>query len=292
MTKKITRRDFMRGSAAMVLGTAAGLSSLSAESKSSTVILIRDHEVLDENFSINPAKLQGMFDQAITALFKRKTAQEAMKKIIKPTDIVGIKSNEWNYLPTPDELVQAIKKRVIEVGVSEPNIGIGDRKVKQMPIFKQTTALINVRPMRTHYLAGMSGCMKNLITFAQRYPDYHPNNCANLGQLLDLPMVKDKIRLHVLCLLTPQFHGRGPHHFNRRYVWAYKGLLLSQDPVAVDRIGLEILLAKRKQQFGRKYRIAPIPRYIEIADKTHNKGISDLNKIKLVKLGWQEDILI
>ena len=161
-----------------------------------------------------------------------------------------------------------------------------------MPIFKQTTALINVRPMRTHYLAGMSGCMKNLITFAQRYPDYHPNNCANLGQLLDLPMVKDKIRLHVLCLLTPQFHGRGPHHFNRRYVWAYKGLLLSQDPVAVDRIGLEILLAKRKQQFGRKYRIAPIPRYIEIADKTHNKGISDLNKIKLVKLGWQEDILI
>jgi hypothetical protein len=62
--------------------------------------------------------------------------------------------------------------------------------------------------------------------------------------------------------------------------------------VAVDTLGLQILMAKRKEHFGSKYRLSPIPRYIEIADKKYKLGTSDLNKIDLVKLGWKENILI
>jgi hypothetical protein len=42
---------------------------------------------------------------------------QAWKKLIKPSDIVGIKSNVWNPLPTPKELEAAIEKRVLDVGV-------------------------------------------------------------------------------------------------------------------------------------------------------------------------------
>ena len=282
----------MRKGAYALLGTAAGVSSAYATEKKSRVILIRSKDVLDEDFTINEKVVQNMFDEAMKALFKKQDPVAIMKEIIKPGDIVGIKSNEWNYLPTPAELEQVIKRRVMDAGVEEKNISIDDRAVKKNPVFQKATSLINVRPMRTHYLAGMSGCLKNLITFAERYPDYHPNNCANLGLLLNLPMVKGKLRLHILCLLTPQFHGRGPHHFNRRFVWAYKGLLMGTDPVSVDRIALEILMAKRKQHFRKKYRLFPIPRYIEIADAKHGLGTADLSKIELIRLGWEENILI
>lgn len=292
MKKIITRRDFMKNSTYAMLGTAVGLSPLKPGEKKSKVILIRHAKVLDENYTINQTVIQQMLDEAVMALFKKDDPVKVFKSILKPDDIVGIKSNEWNYLPTPPELEKAIKQRVLDAGVKEGNIGIDDRGVRENPVFQKSTALINVRPMRTHYLAGMSGCMKNLITFLEKWHEIHPNNCAHLGKLLHLPMVKDKIRIHILSLLTPQFHGRGPHHFNRRYVWNYKGLLVSTDPVAIDAVALQILLAIRKKKMGSKHRLSPIPKYIQIADETHGMGTSDLNKIELIKLGWKENILI
>lgn len=282
----------MRKSAYVVLGTAVGLSPLQSNEKKSRVVLIRHADALDTDFTFNKKIIQQMFDEALMALFNQDDPVKVFKSFIKPEDIVGIKSNVWNYLPTPAELENAIKRRVLDVGVKENRISIDDRGVRKNPVFQKSTVLINVRPMRTHYLAGMSGCMKNYLTFAENWPGYHPNNCANLGLLFNLPMVKGKTRLHVLSLLTPQFHGRGPHHFHRRFVWAYKGLLLGTDPVAVDAVALHVLMAKRKQHFGSRYRLSPIPRYIEIADKIHKLGNSDMNKIELIKLGWKEDILI
>ena len=292
MKKVITRRDFMKKSAYTVMGAAVGLTPPKSEKKISRVVLIRHKDVLDENFTINKKIIQQMFDEALQTLFRTDDPVKTMKKLIKPDDIVGIKSNEWNYLPTPAELEQAIKHRILDAGVKEENIAIDDRGVRKNPIFQKATALINVRPLRTHYLAGMSGCMKNYITFAKNYPDYHPNNCANLALLFNLPMVKGKTKLNILSVLTPQFHGRGPHHFNRRYVWDYKGILVGTDPVAVDTAGLKILLAKRKEYFKSRYRLFPIPRYIQLADEKHGLGTGDWNKIELIKLGWEEGILI
>lgn len=292
MKKTVTRRDFMRQGAVVMMGAAAGLSPLQAKAKKSRVVLIRHADSLDADFNFNGKIIQQMLDEAVTALFQQDDVAKTFKSFIKPDDIVGIKSNVWNYLPTPAELEKAIKRRVLAAGAKEENISIDDRKVRENPVFQKSTVLINVRPMRTHSLAGMSGCMKNYITFSEKWPDYHPNNCANLGLLFNLPMVKGKTRLNVLSLLTPQFHGRGPHHFHRRYVWAYKGLLAGTDPVAVDAVALQVLMAKRKEQLGSKHRLSPIPKYIEIADKKHGLGNSDMNNIELVKLGWKDEILI
>jgi len=285
----------MKKTTVALLGTAAGISSLNAGDKktgTSKVILIRRQDALDENLNFNENVIRQMLDEAVMTLFDQDDPVKAFKKILKPEDIVGIKTNVWNYLPTPAELEKAIKQRILDAGIKEENIGIDDRGVRKNPIFQKATALINVRPLRTHYLAGLSGCMKNFITFGKRWPDYHPNNCEDLAAIFQLPMVKGKPRLHVLSVLTPQFHARGPHNFDRRYVWEYKGLLVGTDPVAVDSVGLRIIMAKRTEYFGNENRLPALPRHIRAADVKHKLGNSDPKNIQLVKLGWKEGLLI
>lgn len=290
MGKVITRRDFIRGSTFAVLGAALRLPG--QEVKRSKVILIRHKDALDENSVINGEVVQQMLDEAVMALLGKTDPVEAFRSVIKPGEVVGIKSNVWSYLPTPPELEKAIKRRLIDAGVKEDDISIDDHTVRTNPVFLKSTSLINVRPLRTHYLAGVSGCMKNYIMFARSQSALHPNSCSALGSLFSLPQVKGKTRLNVLCALTPQFHGRGPHHFSRRYIWGYKGLIVGQDPVAVDAIGLKLIMAKRAEQLGREKAVPPVPRHIRDADVKYGLGNSDLNRIDLVKLGWTDDILI
>jgi len=128
--------------------------------------------------------------------------------------------------------------------------------------------------------------------FAESQPALHPDSCAALGSLFNLPQVKGKTRLCVLCVLTPQFHGRGPHHFDRRYVWPYKGLIVGRDPVAVDSIGLRLLMAKRRLVLGKEQEVPPVPKHIRLADTRYGIGTSDINAIEFIKLGWDGDILI
>jgi hypothetical protein len=294
MQKMVTRRDFMKGGASAVLGAAVGLPTPAAEERQerSKVVLVRNAEALDENSTMNGEVIQAMLDDAVMALFDADSAVDAFRTIIGPDQIVGIKSNVWSYLPTPAELETAIKQRVLDVGVPEENIGIDDHGVRTNPIFQNADSIINVRPLRTHYLSGVSGCMKNLIMFSDSQIKWHPNSCADLGLLQTLPEVQGRLRLHVLAALTPQFHGRGPHHFSRRYVWGYNGLIVGTDVVAVDAIGLRLLMAKRTEVLGAANALPPVPKHIEIADKVHGLGNSDPSMIDLIKLGWQEDVLI
>jgi uncharacterized protein (DUF362 family) len=233
-----------------------------------------------------------MLDEAVMELFAADTPQDSFRKMVSPDQTVGIKTNVWSYLPTPPEVENAIKRRVLDVGVPEERIGIDDHTVRSNPTFQNADSIINVRPLRTHYLSGVSGCMKNLIMFSESQIKWHPNSCQDLGLLQTLPEVKGKLRLHVLCVLTPQFHGRGPHHFSRRYVWNYKGLIVGTDVVAVDAVALRLLMAKRTEVLGASRALPPVPIHIERADKVHGLGNSDMANIDLVKLGWQEDILI
>jgi len=294
MKKSITRRDFIRETAAAVLGAAAiGLPKASpAQTSKSRVILIRHPDALDENSEFNETVIQQMLDEAVMKLVDQSDSAAAFRLLFKPEDIVGVKSNVWSYLPTPAAVEKAIKRRLLDAGVKEENISIDDHTVRTNPIFIKSTALLNVRPLRTHYLAGMSGCIKNYIMFGESQPDFHPDSCASLGSAFLLPQVKGKTRLNILCALTPQYHGRGPHHFSRRYVWNYKGLLVSRDPVAVDTIALKLIMVKRRQELGPGQELPPVPKHIQIADAKYDLGTSDVNKIELIKLGWLDDVLI
>jgi hypothetical protein len=233
-----------------------------------------------------------MLDEAVVTLFGEKEVQDVWKKLIKPSDIVGIKSNVWRYIPTTSEVEQAIKQRVMDAGVPEENIGIDDRGVRGNPIFQKATALINVRPARTHHWSGVGSCIKNYIMYVPQPWAYHGDSCADLATIWKDYNLAEKTRLNILLMLTPLFHGIGPHHYSSKYVWEYQGMIVGQDPVAVDVTGIRILQAKRREFFGEERSLQPPAKHVFLADTRHNLGTSDPARIDLIKLGWMDGVLI
>jgi hypothetical protein len=278
------------------MGSLMGLpliGSVSAKkSQKSRVVLIRDKNVLDSRGQLSESVLQNMLDKAVTALMDTPDPMSAWKQLVTPTDIVGIKTNVWHYLRTPEQLEAAIWNRLLDAGVKKKNISADDRGVLQDSVFKRSTALINVRPMRTHHWSGLGTLIKNYIMFVPHPYMYHGNSCEKLGAIWQLPHVVGKTRLNILVMLTPLFHGVGPHHFSSRYMWHYSGLIVSRDPVAADATGARIIQAKRNFFFGTEKPISPPALHIAAANTRFGLGNSRADQIQLVRLGWEEDILI
>jgi len=294
--RALTRRDFLKvASIGPLAGTLVpgllGARTFQASSRSK-VVLIRDAAALDAAGKPDPAVIQKMLDAAVCELLGGADPVAAWKTIIKPDDIVGIKTNVWSYIPTTAPVEQALKRRIMDAGVAEDRIAIDDRGVLRNPVFQKATALVNARPARTHHWAGMGGLIKNYIMFTPQPPAWHDDACADLAKLWELPEVKGKTRLNVLVMLTPLFHGIGPHHFSKEFVWDYRGLIVSLDPVAADATGLRIIQAKRKAYFGDERPMQPLPHHILYAETRHHLGVADPARIDLVKLGWEEGILI
>jgi hypothetical protein len=307
--KPLTRRDFIKKTSLAAAGGAVFLTRpewarlragdvtrSTAEATGVTdktkVVLVRNEDVLDENGKPKYEVVLEMLDAAVTELTGRPDPVAAWKSLIKPDDVVGIKSNVWRFIPTPPQVEQALKKRVLDAGVDESNIAVSDRGVLKDPVFQKSTALINARPMRSHHWSGVGSLIKNYIMFVPAPWDYHDDSCTRLATIWDNPLVKGKTRLNALVMLTPQFHGVGPHNFNPKYVWSYHGFIVSFDPVAADSVGLRIIQAKRREFFGEDRPLNPPAKHIFTADTVYGLGTADPEKINLITLGYDQDILI
>jgi hypothetical protein len=296
MPKSITRRRFIKSTSAAAVAGAVYLNApiklFGGENNISKVVLIRDEKILNSDGKPEVANLEKMLDEAVKILTQEDSAFKGWQTIIKEHDTVGIKTNVYPYLRTPVELEKIIQDKVKLCGVPESKISIDDRKVLSDPVFLNSTALINTRPMRAHGWSGVGSLLKNYIMFDPNPPFYHPDSCADLAKLWELPITKGKTRLNILVMLTPLFHGLGPHLYNPKFSWAYNGLLVGFDPVAVDATGLRIIEAKREEFFGENRPINPPAKHIALADTRHHLGNADPAKIELIKVGWDKDILI
>ncbi len=284
---KIDRREFIK----LTVSLSLGLTDFKIKEKSK-VVLIRDKDLFEKKGKISKKVLREILERGICLLENEKDIKTALLKNFKEKDIVGIKSNVWAPLPTPTELNEILKDFLVGIGIPEKNIGIDDRGVLKNPIFLNSTKLINARPLRTHNWAGIGGCIKNYIMFVPNPSSYHDNFCSNLGALWKLPIVKDKTKLNILVLFTPQFHSIGPHHFDFEYTWKYSGLLIGKEPVALDAVGLKILKEKRLRYFKREVPLSPPAIHIAVADKEHKIGNSEMANIELIKISNMEEDLI
>ena len=294
--KKITRREMLVNTTAFTVGSTLFLGGPqvwgNSSSSKSRVVLIRDQRLPDYGTKPDPALVREMLNKGLCALLDEKDPSVAWRKLIQPSDVVGIKTNNWQTLPTPPELETAIREELISAGVGADNISVNDRYIRRDPVFQRATALINTRPMRTHAWSGVGTLIKNYIMFAEKPSDLHPDSCADLASVWSLPQVKGKTRLNVLVMFTPQFNSVGPHSFSADYVWSYRGLLLGIDPVAVDSVGLRIIQAKRNDYFKEDRPLNPPAKHIEIADTRHHLGTADPAKIELIKIGWDEGVFV
>jgi hypothetical protein len=291
----LTRRDVIRtGVGAAVAGglSLAGVPAPAAAAPGSRVVLVRRPEAVDAAGVVPPEALAAMLDEAVAALHGVGDPGKGWRRVVRPGDVVGVKTNRWRPLHTPEALEDAIVARLRAAGVAAADVAVDDQDVLRNPVFARATALVNTRPMRTHHWAGLGTCLKNYIMFAETPSAYHDNACETLGAVWTLPNVRGKTRLNVLVMLTPLFHGVGPHHFNRAYTWPYGALVVSADPVAADAVGAAIITAKRRDHFGEERPITPSPHHIAVADTRYGIGVSRLDRIDLVRLGERAGSLI
>jgi hypothetical protein len=139
---------------------------------------------------------------------------------------------------------------------------------------------INLPVLKDHSLAGMSAGLKNMYGAIHNPNKYHDNNCSPFcAHVNNLEPIRSKHRLTVLDAVRVQFNG-GPGYM-AAYVEEYGGVIMSDDPVACDRVGLEII-----EHLRHKYRLPSLEqarrpvKYLQPAAEL-GLGEADLSRIDL-----------
>jgi hypothetical protein len=293
----ITRRDFMRGSVgAAIVSPALGTRHAEAPSegplqskrpaRSARVVLVRDEKVLNAGHEVDAAVLDRMLADTVMRLTGQKTPRAAWQSLFKPADVVGLVPTP-HLNPTHPQLVDAVKKALLDAGVPAGQVREAQGGIDKP---RACSALIAMPALKAHWLTGLGTAMKLYIMYSGRPSSYHNENNANLAETWLLPGVKGKTRLVLLDALRP-LCDKGPQP-DPRYMWDYKGLIASTDPVAVDAVGLRILMARRKALRGEEWPLSPPPLCVQMADERFGLGTSRMSEIQVEKAGWTQDALV
>ena len=290
----------------------------------SRVVLVGNSTVLTKNREVNHSVAGEMVGSGMCSLTGESTPDRAWRSLFAPKDVIGIKVNGLGgkQIATHFGILKAVVSGLKSVGIPEENIIVWDRLTKELKkagytintsdkgvqcfgtdtsydrypeivgsigscfstiISSYCTALINIPVLKDHDLAGVSLSLKNFYGAIHNPNKYHDNNCdPYIADLNTHPYIKDKLRLVVCDALTLQYQG-GPA-FKPQWSIDYHSLLLSRDPVAIDRMGTELIEQKRKEKglpslkgAGRE------PVHIATAAKK-GLGTDELNKIEFIRL--------
>jgi len=145
--------------------------------------------------------------------------------------------------------------------------------------------LINVPVLKDHDGAGVTIALKNMYGVIHNPNKYHPNGCnPYIADLNMMREIRSKMRLTICDATTACFEG-GPG-YKPEYSWKDNALLVSQDPVALDYTGWQVIERKRAEK-GLKTLEGDkrTPNYITTAaDAQHRLGTNDPRRIAVVEV--------
>lgn len=147
---------------------------------------------------------------------------------------------------------------------------------------KDVDCIINV-PILKNAGASVTLCLKNLafgaITNTGRlHKQLWAETCAEVPAF---PPLRDKVVLNVVDGIRGCYQG-GPAA-NQQYICNFNTLLVGTDPVAVDRIGYDIILKKRLEEKIQKEESVKGRRFLELAQEMQ-LGVADQSKITLERI--------
>ena len=130
--------------------------------------------------------------------------------------------------------------------------------------------VINVSSLKDHASAGVTMALKNLShglvnNVCRTHPSAELNWCDTfIPGIVSLPRIREKVVLNICDGLIGCYDG-GPGIWNRHFrTWEYRAMFFSTDPVAMDRVGWEILDRRRAE--------ANLPPLAETGKKLRNPG--------------------
>jgi len=285
----------------------------------STVVITRDPGVHIRPHEVSKKIIRQMIDRGITRLTGVPDITRAWLTVCSPGETVGIKVNAMGgrSICTHMEVAYAVAESLANAGINPRQIIIWDRITDELErggyiinrgndgircfgtdgsyenepevsgsigscfstlLSRQCDCLISIPVLKDHDLSGVSLNLKNFYGAIHNPNKYHDNNCdPYIADLNAHPFIKSKLRLVVCDGLMALYNG-GPG-YKPQWAWPYSGLLLSRDPVAIDRVGWMIIDEQRKacrlpslEEAGRS------PKHI-LSAAQRGLGTADMNRI-------------
>lgn len=321
MSEDMTRRDFLARGSTMTVGAALGVggwtagrarAALGDRTPLSTVFRILTDGVTTGR-RVHRRLLAEMLETGLRIATGTSGSSEAWRSFLRPDDVVGLKFNRCGAdglgttLAMAEALIDSLTaagfdpSRLVPMEVPEviyqerqtarPDLGwdsqetaFGSGSDRLAAVLQQVTAIINVPFMKTHNLAGLTCCLKNLSHALVKHPArFHKNHCSPyIADIVALPQLRGKLRLHLVNALRVVFDG-GPEA-KEDLTHDAGALYLSTDPVAMDAVALEEI---NRVRLGRG--LSPIGcgagplDYLRLATE-HGLGCSEIHDIVLKKV--------
>jgi len=119
-------------------------------------------------------------------------------------------------------------------------------------VTEHVTKIINVPNMKDHGAAGVTGCLKNIAygsfsNVARSHAGFKTNTYSFIGTLASVEPLRSRTVLAVMDGLRGVWHG-GPFSPNRKFRFYPKQMMFGTDPVAMDRLLLDVIDGKRKTE--------------------------------------------
>jgi len=149
-------------------------------------------------------------------------------------------------------------------------------------VSRELTKIINVPNMKDHGATGVTGCLKNIAygSFSNVARTHHrgvSHTRSFVGTLAAVEPLRSRTVLQILDGLRAVWHG-GPFAHTPRYVFYPKQILFGTDPVAIDRLLLDIIDDKRKAE-GAISIWDRSPRYLKVDDTSARDEDPNVNVI-------------
>jgi hypothetical protein len=168
-----------------------------------------------------------------------------------------------NYQPHVPEGVNFYAAEAANVGDSSPHydprvylesdlFGEDDTRSNLMKLISQTvTKIISIPNMKDHGATGVTGCLKNIAyggysNVARTHHHGLSHTYWFVGTLASMEPVRSKTVLQIMDGLRGVWHA-GPGAATLKYVFFPKTLMFGTDPVAIDRLLLDIIDDERKR---------------------------------------------
>ena len=203
------------------------------------------------------------------------SSPEVVAEIVRNLMAVGIPAQQiWIYERFPDQMALVEYERFVPAGVHVDGIEksrgsvlgydpktyvevdfFGEDDTRSMLVRHVTerfTKIINVPNMKDHGASGVTGCLKNIAygnfsNVARSHRFAKTNTLSFIGTLARTEPLRSKTVLNIMDGMRGVWHG-GPFLHEKRFRFYPKQILFGTDPVAMDRLLLEEIEAKRRQE--------------------------------------------
>jgi uncharacterized protein (DUF362 family) len=119
-------------------------------------------------------------------------------------------------------------------------------------VTERFTKIINVPNAKEHQASGVTGCLKNIAygdfsNVARSHMREKTNTLSFIGTLAAVEPLRSKCVLNIMDGIRAIWHG-GPFSEDKKYRFYPKLMMFGTDPVAMDRLLLDLIEEKRKAE--------------------------------------------